>query len=180
MGRSRRWERFSDSIGQLPPASSWAAPSQLGEELHILLAEEELQRTTPTRVGFAARTSLLNNVEPSSNGSERLRTLCLNTTAGPVTLISVYARTLSATPDTKDEFYDKLPTTISSIPRKEQLLPLDDFNAKVGDDHDSWPSCLGQFGVGKVNDNAQSLLELYTYHNLCIANSFFRLQHKVS
>ena len=133
-------------------------------------------------VGFAVRNSLLNTVELGSNGSERLLTLRLNTTARPVTLVSVYALTLSATSYTKDEFYDKLTAIISSTPSKEQLVLLGDFNARVGTDHDSWPSCLGQFGVGKMNSNGQRLLELYTHHNLCVANSFFKTkpQHKVS
>ena len=47
-------------------------------------------------VGFAVRNSLLRMVEPGSGGSERLLTLRLNSTTGPVTLISVYAPTLSA------------------------------------------------------------------------------------
>ena len=133
-------------------------------------------------VGFAVRNSLLNTIEPGSNGFERLLTLRLNTTAGPITLISVYAPTLSATPDDKDEFYDRLAATISSIPSKEEVVLLGDFNARVGCNHDSRPSCLRQFGVGKMNDNGQRLLELCTYHNLCIANSFFKTkpQHKVS
>ena len=43
-------------------------------------------------------------------------------------------------------------------------------------------SCLGQFGVGKMNENGQRLLELCTYHDLCIANSYFPMkpQQKVS
>ena len=43
-------------------------------------------------------------------------------------------------------------------------------------------SCIGQFGVGKMNENGQRLLELCTYHDLCIANSYFRTkpQDKVS
>ena len=47
-------------------------------------------------VGFAVRNSLLKMVEPGSGGSERLLTLRLNSATGPVTLISVYAPTLSA------------------------------------------------------------------------------------
>ena len=133
-------------------------------------------------VGFAVRNSLLSMVEPSSNGSERLLTLRLNTTAGPVSLVSVYAPTMSATSDTKDEFYENLAAIIYSVPNKEQLVLLGDFNARVGADHDTWPSCLGQFGVGKMNENGQRLLELCSYHDLCIANSYFRTkpQHKVS
>ena len=91
-------------------------------------------------------------VEPDSGGSEHLLTLRLNSTTGPVTQISVYAPTLSATPDTKDMFYENLAAVIRNIPRKEQVV-LGDFNAKMGADHDSWPSYLGQFRVGKMNEN---------------------------
>ena len=45
-------------------------------------------------VGFVVRNSLLSMIEPGSNGSERLLTLRLNTAAGPVTLVIVYAPTM--------------------------------------------------------------------------------------
>ena len=109
-------------------------------------------------------------------------TLHLNTTEGPATLISVYAPTLSASPEAKDEFYENLSSTLSNIPSTEHLFLLGDFNARVGADNDSWPSCLGHFGVGKMNDNGQRLLELCSFHELCVTNSFFRTkpQHKFS
>ena len=52
----------------------------------------------------------------------------------------------------------------------------------MGADNDTWPSCFGQFGVGKMNENGQRLVELCTYHDPCIANSYFRTkpQHTVS
>ena len=95
------------------------------------------------------RNSLLRKVVPGSGGSEDLLTLRLNSTTGPVTLISVYAPTLFVTPDTKDMFYENRAFIIRNITSKEQAVDLGDFNARVGADHDSWPSCLGQFGVGK-------------------------------
>ena len=75
-------------------------------------------------VGFAVRNTLMSMIEPGSVSSERLLTLRLNTNAGPVTLVSVYAPTLTSTPDAKDEFFESLATTISSIPSKEQLILL--------------------------------------------------------
>jgi len=45
--------------------------------------------------------------------------LCLNTTSGPVNLVSVYAPTLSATPNAKDEFYENLAFIIRNIPSSE-------------------------------------------------------------
>ena len=98
--------------------------------------------------GFAVRNSLLRMVEPGSGGSKRLLTLRLNSTTGTVTIISVYAPTLFAAPDTKDMFYENLAAIIRNIPSKEQVVVLGDFNARVGADHDSWPSCLAQLGVG--------------------------------
>ena len=79
-------------------------------------------------------------------------------------------------------FYENLASFTRNIPSNEQVVLLGDFNARVGADHDSWPSCLGQFGVGKMNENGQRLLELCTFHNLCFTNSFFHTkpQHKVS
>ena len=88
-------------------------------------------------VGFAVRNSLLRMVEPGSGGSERLLTLRLNSTTGPVTLISVSVPTLSATPDTKDMFYENLASIIRNIPSEEQVVILGDFNARVVADHDS-------------------------------------------
>ena len=133
-------------------------------------------------VGFAVRNSLLGMIEPGKNGTERILTLRLNTTEGPVTLVSVYAPTLSSTPEVKDAFYENLSSIIKNIPDKEQLVLLGDFNARVGANHDSWPTCLGPFGVGKINENGQRLLEVCTYYNLCISNSYFQTkpQHKVS
>ena len=61
------------------------------------------------------RNSLLRMFEPGSGGLERLLTLRLNSTTGPVTLISVYAPTLSYTPDTKDMFYENLATSPARI-----------------------------------------------------------------
>ena len=104
-------------------------------------------------VGFAVRNNLLRMVEPGSGGSERLLTLRLNSATGSVTRISVYALSLSATPDTKDMFYENLASIIRKIPSKEQVVVLGDFNARVCADHDSWTFCLGQCGVGKVNEN---------------------------
>ncbi|XP_047480569.1 craniofacial development protein 2-like [Penaeus chinensis] len=133
-------------------------------------------------VSFAVKNSLLKMIEPPTNGSERILTMRLNTTTCPVTLISVYAPTLMASSDTKDEFYENLCATLLKVPPKDQVILLGDFNACVGSDYEAWPSCLGKLNVGKVNENGQRLLEFCTRLNLCVANSFFQTkpQNKVS
>ena len=75
----------------------------------------------------------------------------LNTPEGSFSLVSVFPPILSATPDAEDEFYENRATTILTIPSSERLVLLGDFNARVGADNDSWPSCLGPCGIAKMN-----------------------------
>ncbi|CAG5114795.1 unnamed protein product [Candidula unifasciata] len=133
-------------------------------------------------VGFAIRNRLLGTATPPTGGSERILKIQVQTRAGPVTLISAYAPTLPPSPDSKDKFYEELISTLSEVPDREALFILGDFNARVGALHSSWRSCMGHFGLGKMNENGERLLELCCLHNLCITNTFFDLkpQHKVS
>ncbi len=133
-------------------------------------------------VGFAVRNSMLSSIEPPSGGTPRILSLHLSTSSGPVNILSIYAPTLCSSAETKDTFYDELETTIKEIPTTEHLFLLGDFNARIGADHNSWPRCIGHFGIGKLNENGQRLLELCSYHDLCISNTFFSTKrcHRVS
>ena len=133
-------------------------------------------------VGFAVRNKLLGSITPPAEGTERILSLRLQTSSGPVSLISAYAPTLASTAEAKDKFYDDLGAAIRRIPDRELLFVAGDFNARVGVDHNSWPTCLGQFGTGKMNENGQRLLELCCHHGLCVSNTFFNTkpQHRVS
>lgn len=133
-------------------------------------------------VGFAVRNSLLSSVEPPSQGTERILSLCLTTSSGPAHILSVYAPTLCSSDEAKDAFYEELEAKIREIPQNENLFLLGDFNARVGADHISWPRCVGHFGIGKLNGNGQRLLELCTFHDLAITNTFYSAKphHRVS
>ena len=78
--------------------------------------------------------------------------------------------------ETKDAFYSQLDMVLNKIPKEELLVLMGELNARVGMDSESWPSCVGKFGIGKINDNGQ-ILELCTYHEICITNSFSRPNH---
>lgn len=93
--------------------------------------------------GYDGKNTLLKKVESGSNGSSQLLTLRLSTTEGLLTLVSIYAPILTATSEAKEEFHENLADTIGNIPSTEKLILLGDYNARVGTDHDSWPSFLG-------------------------------------
>jgi len=143
-----------------------------------------LSRDDPRRhgVGFAVKNSLSAAIEPPTGGTERILTLRLSTSTGFVNLLSIYAPTLCSTPEAKDQFYEALDEAISRISSTEGLFLLGDFNARVGADCDTWPSCLGHHGIGRMNENGQRLLELCCHHGLCVTNTYFKCKerHKVS
>ena len=102
-------------------------------------------------VGFAIRNKLIQLVELGPPISERLMLMKFNTEEASTNLLSVYAPTLTSSQDVKDAFYSKLDETIKRISKNEALFLLGDFNARVGNDQESWPICLGHFGVDKCN-----------------------------
>ena len=133
-------------------------------------------------VGFAVMNRLLGSITPPAEGTERILSLRLQTSAGPVSLISAYAPTLASTAEAIDMFYKDISAAIWRIPDREPLFIAGDFNARVGVDHNSWPTCLGQFGTGKMNENGQHLLELCCHHGLYVSNTICNTKplHRVS
>ena len=124
-------------------------------------------------VGFAVKNKLLANITTPKGDSERIISLKLSTKNGLATIISVYSPTLSAENETKNKFYEDLQRIVNNVPPNEQLYILGDFNARVGSDYHSWPTCLGHFGIGKMNENGQRLLEFCSDNSLSITNTFY-------
>lgn len=116
---------------------------------------------------------LYSSVELPSKGTPHILCLCLSTSWGPLNILNIYAPTLCSSAEVKDEFYEELETTIREIPATEHQFLLRDFNTQVEADHDSWSCGIGHFGIGKLNENGQRLLELCSYHGLCVTNTFF-------
>ena len=52
------------------------------------------------------------------------------------TFVGVYAPTLVSSDDVKDRFYDTLYSTLRRISRKDEIIMLGDFNAKIERNHD--------------------------------------------
>ena len=96
-------------------------------------------------------------VEPPVGSSERILILRLSTNSGPNNIVTAYAPTLYSNPDVKDQFYNVLDHTIEMHTPSEHIYLLGDFNTRVGAEHNTWPTCRGHHGVGKINDNGERL-----------------------
>ena len=128
-------------------------------------------------VGFAIKTKLLAKLDGPPKGiNERLMTVRLPLLKKRfVTIISVYAPTMTNTDDKIEKFYADLESTLQDVPRTDKLVLLGDFNARVGTDWNTWEGVLGKHSTGKCNSNGKLLLETCTAHKLLITNSVFQL-----
>ena len=90
------------------------------------------QETREYGVGFAFRNHLLQIITPPTEGTERMLRLCFSTEQDSANIPCFYTPTMSASPGTKDKFYDNLNTAVKNIPSNEFLLLLRNFNARGG------------------------------------------------
>ena len=95
-----------------------------------------------------------------------------------LTLVNVYAPTMTYPDEDKDAFYRLLSTTIDRVPTADKLIVLGDFNARVGKDFSTYEGVIGKHGKGNKNSNGDLLLSLCTQRELCITNTFFHQPDK--
>ena len=69
-------------------------------------------------------------------------------------------------------FFEDLQDLLELTPKKEVLLIIEDWNAKVG--RQETPGVTGKFGLGVHNEGRQRLTEFFQENALVIANSLFQ------
>ncbi|VDL93176.1 unnamed protein product [Schistocephalus solidus] len=74
-----------------------------------------------------------------------------------------------------DNFYEDLHAFLATVSKVDNLIVLNDFNARVETDHTAWQGVLGPHGLGICNDNGLLLLRTCAEHRLLLTNTFFRL-----
>ena len=113
-----------------------------------------------------------------SGWRHRILEICLKTKKhGELWITTVHAPTdCSRVNDAKqhDEFFDKLEARIKATPKRQHLIMLGDFNARVGRDADNWPGVIGPYDLKKVNTNGEQLRDLCSEYNLSVVDTFFR------
>ena len=128
-------------------------------------------------VGFAIRSSLIRSLESLPKGiSDRLMTMRLPLEQNNyISLISVYAPTMTYSDEEKEAFYEALTSLVNEVPKGDRLLILGDFNARVGTDYRVWEGVLGHHGIGRENSNGSLLLSFCTQQHLLFTNTGFDL-----
>ena len=92
-----------------------------------------------------------------------------------ITVIQVYAPTSNAEEAEVERFYEDLQNLLELTPKKDVLLIIGDWNAKVGSQET--PGVTGKFGLVIQNEAGQRLIEFCQDNALVIENTLFQ-QHE--
>jgi len=95
---------------------------------------------------------------PEKPLSSRLMSTSVRLSQRCLILISAYAPPLMACSEDKDEFYQLLSESLSTIPKGGGLVLAGDFNARLGAEYDHRNGALVSHGVGKMNENGNDFL----------------------
>eukprot|EP00117_Sycon_ciliatum_P000369 scpid92620/ scgid6463/ Craniofacial development protein 2; p97 bucentaur protein len=81
--------------------------------------------------------------------------------------------------DVKSQFYDDLQRTLDSVPERDILIVLGDFNARIGisdaqsPGDDVWSAVRGSYGLGHCNETGRRLLMWCAVNQLSVMNTWF-------
>ena len=124
-------------------------------------------------VGFLVHKDIVNTVMGCRPISSRLITIRLKATPFNMTVIQVYAPTSDYDDSEVEDFYGQLQEVIEETPKKDNLIVLGDWNAKVGKDaQNNWQDTCGPFCNTETNERGHRLLEFAMYNELMLANTF--------
>ena len=92
-----------------------------------------------------------------------------------ITVIQAYAPTSNTEVAEVEWFYEDLQDILELTPKKDVLIIIGDWNAKIGSQET--PGVTGKFGLGMQNEAGQRLTEFCQENALVIANTLSQ-QHK--
>ena len=75
-------------------------------------------------------------------------------------VIQCYAPTNESDEGDKEEFYNRVMTIVQGRPRRNIVILMGDFNAKIGNSNTGYEEVMGQQGIGEMNDNGERFADL--------------------
>ncbi len=93
-----------------------------------------------------------------------------------IIIIAVYASTLNAADDIKNDFEADLQDAVDEIPARDILVVAGDWNARTGPADESTCHLLGRFALGNRCSNGERLVEFASTNRPVVSSTCF--QHR--
>ncbi|XP_060530044.1 craniofacial development protein 2-like [Cylas formicarius] len=124
-------------------------------------------------VGFIVHKNIGKSVKNFIAHSDRAALIRLKAAPVDINIIQVYAPTLDK-PDTEmAQLYKEIKELMKLAGKKEVLIIMGDFNAKIG--RGRVDSVVGDFGLGDRNKRGDTLVQFCQEERLVVANTWYKL-----
>ena len=152
----------------------WTGMGEFNSDDHFIYysGQESLRRNG---VAIIVNKSVRNAVLGCSLKNDRVISVCFQGKPFSITVIQANVLTSNAKEAEVERFYEKLQDLLELTPKKDVLVIIGNWNAKVGSQET--PGVTGKFSLRIWNEAGQRLIEFCQENALVIANILFQ-QHK--
>ena len=152
----------------------WTGRGKFNSDDHYIYysGQEYLRRNG---VAIIVNKRIQNAVLRCNLKNNRMISICFQGKPFNIRVIQVYVPTSNAEEAEVERFYEDLQDLLELIPKKDVLVIIGDWNAKVGSQET--PGVTGKLGLGIRNEAGQRLIEFCQENALVIANTRCQ-QHK--
>jgi exonuclease III len=130
------------------------------------------QNTRKNGVAMVLNKKFVNSVIGYYPKNDRMISIRLQGKPTNLTIIQIYAPTTEAEESTIEDFYMDLQQILDEVPKKDAILIIGDWNAKVGET--AVPGIVGKFGLGKRNVAGERLIDFCQENQMIITNTCFQ------
>ena len=123
-------------------------------------------------VGFLVSPKAANAITAVTPVSELIIPPRVEAKPKAINIIQVYFRTSDADDDDIRQMYAIVQDRIADCSKKERLIVVGDFNAKIGED--TCRQACGKFGLGELNNRGLTLLDWLEDNKLIAVDTCFR------
>ncbi|CAF3528318.1 unnamed protein product [Adineta steineri] len=123
-------------------------------------------------VALIVNKKLVNSIIGYNTKNDRMISIRLQGKPTNLTIIQIYAPTTEAEESIIENFYMELQQLLDNVPKKDTILIIGDWNAKVGETE--VPGIVGKFGLGKRNEAGDRLIEFCQENHMVITNTCFQ------
>ena len=152
----------------------WTGMGDLNSDDHYMYycGQESLRRNG---VAIMVNKRVQNSVLGRNVKNDRMISVRFQSKPFNITVIQVYAPTSNAEEAEVEHFYEDLKVLLELTIKKDVLVIIGDWNAKVGSQE--IPGVTGKFGIRVQNEAGQRITGFCQENALVIANTLFQ-QHK--
>ena len=132
------------------------------------------ETNTSNGVGIILGEKMIDHVLQVNRKSESIMRIQLVNAENKMNIISVYAPQVGCSDGEKLTFWEELDDVLESIPDKEGVVVIADFNGHVGMEIADLERWHGGHSYGIFNDDGRAVLQCARMYDLAICNTFFQ------